>query len=223
VMSGPEGPPAIPLVGFLLDWAVHNCYLPAMAIGRPTEFDRQTALEKSMDLFWRNGYEATSLAALLEEMGIGRQSLYNTFGDKHSLFVEAVRHYIASTGGQLIAQLQASGSPVGNIQLALEQVVEFIGAGECRGCLVTNSIVELAPHDDEVRRIVEAMISRVEKTLKSTLDQAAEAGEISSDTDTRAVARFLNATVHGLVVLGKASASRAALKDVVRVALTAIK
>ena len=65
-----------------------------MTIGRPTEFDRQVALEKSMDLFWRNGYEATSLTDLLREMGIGRQSLYNTFGDKHSLFVEALRVHI---------------------------------------------------------------------------------------------------------------------------------
>jgi TetR/AcrR family transcriptional repressor of nem operon len=194
-----------------------------MTIGRPTEFDRQEALEKSMDLFWRNGYAATSLAELIEEMGIGRQSLYNTFGDKHSLFIEAAKHYINSNGQHILNVLQADGSPVGNIRKMLEQVIEFLVSGECRGCLVTNSIVELAPHDEEVHKIVLLMVKRVEKTLQATLDRAVEAGEISVQTDTRAMARFFNSTVHGLVVLGKSSASRSVLKDVVKVAMTTLQ
>jgi len=194
-----------------------------MAIGRPTEFDRQAALEKSIELFWKNGYEATSLSELIQEMGIGRQSLYNTFGDKHSLFVEAVEHYIRSNGQHILSVLQADGSPVGNIRQLLEQMVEFVVDGNCRGCLVTNSIVELAPHDEEVQKIVQSMVKRVEKTLQATLDRAVEAGEISQQTDTRAMARFFNSTVHGLVVLGKSSASKGVLKDVVRVALTTLK
>ena len=194
-----------------------------MKIGRPTEFDRQAALEKSMDLFWRNGYEATGLTDLLQEMGIGRQSLYNSFGDKHSLFVESVKHYISQNGQHLLGQLQAAGSPVGNIRRLLEQVVEFVVGGNCRGCLVTNSIVELAPHDEEVQQIVQSMVKQVEKTLQATLDRAVEAGEISPQTDTRALARFFNSTVHGLIVLGKSSASKSVLKDVVKVALTTLK
>ena len=176
-----------------------------------------------MELFWRNGYEATSLAALIQEMGIGRQSLYNTFGDKYSLFIEAVKHYIDSNGQHLLITLQAPGSPVGNIRKALEQVTESLINGECRGCLVTNSIVELAPHDEEVRKIVQSMVYRVEKAIQAALDRAVEEGEVAADMDTRAVARFLNSTVHGLVVMGKASASRQVLNDVVKVALTALK
>ena len=105
----------------------------------------------------------------------------------------------------------------------MEQTVDFLTSGECRGCLVTNSIVELAPHDEEVRAIVQSMVRRVEKTLKDTLDRAMQAGEISANSNTRAIARFLNSTVHGLVVMGKASASRAELKDVVRVALSTLR
>lgn len=176
-----------------------------------------------MELFWRNGYEATSLAELLRVMGIGRQSLYNTFGDKHTLFLEAARHYIDSNGQHLLNALQAPGSPVGNIRKALEQVVDFLAGGECRGCLVTNSIVELAPHDEEVAKLVQLMIGRTEKAFKTALDRAVENGEILAGTDTKAVARFLNNTVHGLVVMGKASASRAVLKDVVRVALSTLR
>jgi len=176
-----------------------------------------------MVVFWRNGYEATSLTELIEEMGIGRQSLYNTFGDKHSLFIEAVKHYFDFNGQHLLVALQAPGSPVGNIMKALEQVAEGLVSGECRGCLVTNSIVELSPHDEEVRTIVQSIVNRVEKAIQGTLDRAVKEGEVSADMDTRAVARFLNSTVHGLVVMGKASASRAVLKDVVKVALTTLK
>jgi TetR/AcrR family transcriptional repressor of nem operon len=194
-----------------------------MSVGRPTEFDRQEALEKSMELFWRNGYEATSLAELTEEMGIGRQSLYNTFGDKHSLFIEAAEHYINCNGQHLIDAFGASGSPLENVRKALEQTVDFLASGECRGCLLTNSIVELAPRDDEVRELVHGMVNRIEKTIKSTLDRAVGEGELAPHSDTRAIARFLNSTVHGLVVMNKASASRAALNDVVKIALTTLK
>lgn len=191
-----------------------------MAIGRPAEFDREEALEKAMGLFWRNGYEATGLTDLTAEMGIGRQSLYNAFGDKHSLFVEAMSHYASRNTRPLIDILQAPGSGVKNIHQALEAVVSHVTSGDCCGCLLTNSIVELAPHDEEVAKVVRASLHRVEKAFKEAVDRAVESGELSADTDSRAVARFLNNTLHGMVVLGKASASKAALKDVVKIAIS---
>jgi TetR/AcrR family transcriptional repressor of nem operon len=194
-----------------------------MTQGRPPKFDRQEALEKSMELFWKKGYEATSLADLLEAMGIGRQSLYNTFGDKHRLFLEAAKHYIDGKGQHLINAIQAPGSPIGSIKNALTQLVESMSSGECHGCLVTNSIVELAPHDDEVHKLIRSTINRVEKAMKTTLDRAVTVSEISPEADTRAMARFLNSTVHGLVVMHKASTSKAALKDIVKIALTTLK
>ena len=175
-----------------------------------------------MDLFWRNGYEATGLTDLINEMEIGRQSLYNAFGDKHSLFVEAIKHYASRTSQPLSDILRAPGSSVKNIRKAFEKIVSFLTDGECRGCLVTNSIVELAPHDDEVADVVRSTVNRMEKMFKAALDRAVESNEIPADTDTRAVARFLNGTLHGLVVLEKASASKAALKDVVNIALSKI-
>jgi TetR/AcrR family transcriptional regulator, transcriptional repressor for nem operon len=88
-----------------------------------------------MCLFWKNGYEATSLADLTQAMGIGRQSLYNIFGDKHSLFVEAVKQCMGSRGQQILMTMQADGSPSRNIRNALEQTVDVILCGDCRGCL----------------------------------------------------------------------------------------
>ena len=191
-----------------------------MTIGRPTEFDREEALNKAMGLFWRNGYEATGLSDLTNEMGIGRQSLYNAFGDKHSLFVEALKHYACQNSQPLIDTLRAPGSGVKNIRQVLEGAVSQLTSGNCCGCLLTNATVELAPHDDEVAQVVRSTINRVEAAFKNALDCAVEAGEIPADTDSKAMAKFLNNTLQGMVVLGKASASRSALRDVVKIALS---
>lgn len=192
----------------------------SMMIGRPTEFDRQEALEKAMGLFWRNGYEATGLTDLTNEMGIGRQSLYNAFGDKHSLFVEAMKHYTCRNSQPLIDILRAPGSGVDNIRQVFEGAVSHLTSGDCCGCLLTNSIIELAPHDDEVAEFVRSALNRVERALKDAVDLAVAAGEIPADTDSRAMARFLNSSLHGMVVLGKAAATKSALRDVVKITLS---
>jgi len=188
--------------------------------GRPTQFDRQEALEKAMGLFWRFGYERTSLSDLLNEMGIGRQSLHNAFGDKHSLFVEAVNHYNNQIAQRVLDTLSAPGSALGNIRRALELSASHASGDNFSGCFLTNSIVELAPHNEEVAKIVQLANKRQTNAFKSALDAAVESGEISSDTDTRAAARFLNATMHGIVVSGKASYGKAAIADIVKVALS---
>ena len=191
-----------------------------MMIGRPTEFDRQQALEKAMGLFWRNGYEATGLTELTAEMGIGRQSLYNAFGDKHSLFIEAMKCYARRNSQPLIDVLRGPGSGVNSIHKAFEAVVSHLTSGDCCGCMLTNSIVELAPHDKEVAEVVRSALSSVETAFKDAVERAVKSGEIASDTDARAMARFLNNTLHGMVVMGKASASKAALRDIVKIALS---
>jgi len=190
--------------------------------GRPFEFDREQALEKAMGLFWRKGYEGTSLADLLEEMGIGRQSLYNAFGSKHSLFLEAVKHYDNLIAQRLMDVLLAPGSGLGNIRKALQLGASFASGKDYRGCFLTNSIVEVAPHDEEVAEVVRRADKRVTGAFKSALDTAVEAGEIAEGTDTRAVARFLNGTMHSIVVAGKASHGKAVIADIVKVALSTL-
>jgi len=191
-----------------------------MTTGRPTEFDRKVALEDAMRLFWSNGYEATSLADLLSAMGIGRQSLYNAFGDKHSLFIEAVKHYGMQAVQQLITIFEAPGSPLGNIRTAFDTVASLATSEDYCGCLVTNSIVELAPHNEEVRELVRAIIKRTTTAYKSALDAAVGLGEISADSDTRATARFLNSSMHSIVVMGKAGQNKAFIADIVEITLS---
>jgi len=176
-----------------------------------------------MDLFWRHGYWATSLSDLLDVMGIGRQSLYNTFGSKHSLFIEATKHYNDQITQSLVDTLEAPGSGLHNIQRAFEESASLASRKDYQGCFLTNSIVELAPHDPKVRKIVRSANNRVINAYKEAVEKAVESGEISSETDPEATARFLNATMHGIVVAGKASQGKAAIRDIVKVALASLQ
>lgn len=192
-------------------------------IGRPRTFDREEALGKAMDVFWAEGYAAASVQDLLDGMGINRGSMYDTFGDKHALFVEAVKLYERQVTQQLVQGLEAPGSAVGAIRRTLAGVAEMVSSGECRGCLLTNTIVELAPHDDVVADAVRSVLGRIEKAFRSALGRAVKLGELSSGANTRGLARFLTSTVQGLVVMGKASVSRASLRDIVSVSLAALR
>ena len=101
----------------------------------------------------------------------------------------------------------------------MSQIADPAPDGKCRGCLATNTVVELAPHDPEVAEAVKALLRRVEKAFHRTLVRAVEIGELSPDANPRALARFLCCTIQGLVVMGKASASRSTIKDIVKVTL----
>lgn len=196
-------------------------------VGRPKEFDCDQALEKAMGVFWHKGYEAASVQDLLDGMGINRGSMYDTFGDKHELFVKAVEHYGGTVVQKLTDTLDGPGSPLGNIRKLFAQLAEKAAAPKCRGCLVCNTAVELAPHDTEVAGAVRSQLTRIERAFRRALESAVEAGELPGEvpaaTDLRALSRFLTNTVQGLSVLGKAGVGRAMVKDVVDVAMSVIK
>ncbi len=194
-----------------------------MVVGRPRQFDRDEALEKAMDTFWTKGYEAASVQDLLNAMGINRGSMYDTFGDKHALFAAAFDHYIEMQSGQLASVLESPGSPLGNVRNMLDWVSRVATDGQQRGCMVTNSIVELASCDPMVADVLGSVFERMGANVRRTLDRAVEAGEMAGNANTRAQTRFVMATVQGLTVLGKSGRTRKELIDVIDVAMSALK
>ena len=193
-----------------------------MTLGRPKEFDRKEALESAMEVFWAKGFADASVRDLLEGMGINRGSMYDTFGDKRALFLAAIDHYRREVAGPLVEGLLAPGSPLENIRKTLSRLAEAAGTKECRGCLITNVTVEIAPHDPEVAKAMKAALTHTEAALRKTLDRAAKEGEINAKADTRALARFLLNTMQGLVVLGKAKLGKKTSSDVIEVAMAAL-
>jgi TetR/AcrR family transcriptional repressor of nem operon len=175
-----------------------------------------------MDTFWTKGYGASSVQDLLDAMGINRGSMYDTFGDKHALFSEAFDHYTERQSGQLASVLESPGSPLGNVRNLLDVVVGLATDGRGRGCMVTNSIVELASCDPMVADALESLFERIGDNIRHTLNRAVEAGEMAPEANTSAQTRFVMTTVHGLTVLGKSGRTRKELNDVIDVAMLAL-
>lgn len=185
---------------------------------RTKEFEPGEALDAAMQLFWRKGYAATSLRDLLDGMGIGYGSLYNTFGDKHALFLASLDRFRELRTSWIDEVLEDSG--LSGIEEVFRRTVDgLVGFEPRRGCLLANTAVELGPHDAEVAAKISRYVRHTEAVFERALIRAQEAGEIPADRDPRALARFLVNALHGLRVLARVGTDRAVLEDAVRVAL----
>lgn len=191
-------------------------------MGRPYEFDRQETLSKAMEVFWEKGYKATSIQDLVDSMGIKRGSIYNTYGDKHSLFIEAVKYYAEEVTANTIKILDSDGSPVENIRLFFETIVNTPADRKTRGCLISNTVVELAPHDEKVAETVRVILERIQNAFLNSLNKAVELGELPKDTNTKVLSHFLATSTHGLIVTGKSALNPKEVKDVVDVILSTL-
>jgi TetR/AcrR family transcriptional repressor of nem operon len=170
-------------------------------VGRPREFDEEAALKAAMEAFWTKGYEATSMADLCNCTGLHKGSLYQAFGDKHTLFMDALLHYADTEFREVAAVAFESDSPLQNIRAVVAKICED-AVGE-KGCLMVNTMVELAPHDPEVR---EALVAVGEKRMRFMVDiigKAQQAGEIRPELDPGKLARQLMVTLAGSAAMVK--------------------
>ena len=159
---------------------------------RPKSFDPDEALEKAMRAFWKKGYAATSMADLTELMGINKFSLYNTFGDKRSLFLAGLDRYSTDVVTALLSSLESREAGLAEIRGYFEIIVRgATHVQDCRGCLMTNTGVELAGEDQEIRRIVRKHLARMRRIFRRALDNAVERGELRPRASTELLARHL--------------------------------
>ena len=191
-------------------------------MARQKEFNQDEVLQKAMEVFWRRGYEAASIQDLVQHMGINRQSMYDTFGDKHALFLQALDRYREIQSRRVFEILDRPGSVKKNVRLLFEEAVERALSEEGRrGCFVGNATSELAGRCKETAiRTCKSMAS-AEKTFQRALMRGTEQGEFRI-RDTRAVARFFYCVLQGLVLTAKASRDRRLLNDVVKITLSVL-
>jgi TetR/AcrR family transcriptional repressor of nem operon len=192
-------------------------------MARHKEFDRDEALQRAMEVFWSRGYEAASVGDLVKHMGINRQSLYDTFGDKHSLYLQALDRYREVEGGKMYGVLEGPGPVKRALRQLFTSVIE--GAheeGARRGCFVGNAMSELAGRCRATAEKTCGSMAAAEDALYRALVRGRKAGEIKGGRDLRAVARFLYGSLQGLQLMSKATADRKTLEDVVRVTLSVL-
>jgi TetR/AcrR family transcriptional regulator, transcriptional repressor for nem operon len=191
-------------------------------MARQKEFNQDEVLQKAMEVFWRRGYEAASIQDLVQHMGINRQSMYDTFGDKHALFLQALDRYREIQSRRVFEILDRPGSVKKNVRLLFEEAVERALSEEGRrGCFVGNATSELAGRCKETAMRTCKSMASAEKTFQRALMRGTEQGEFRI-RDTRAVARFFYCVLQGLVLMAKASRDRKLLNDVVKVTLSVL-
>lgn len=191
-------------------------------MARPREFDRQVALDRAMNFFWRNGYKSSSMSELLGTMGIGRQSLYDTFGGKHELFIEALELYYDHVTRTMIARLEESGKGIDSINSYFDWLCREFEQHPARSCLMVNTANELAADDPEAAAIVNRFINRLQRAFAKVLATAEAKGEIGTENMERR-AWFLTSVVIGFGPLGKAGMSPEVMCSIVEEALDSIR
>lgn len=193
-------------------------------MARTKEFDPEVKLHAAMELFLRQGYEATSVADLVEHLGLSRASLYATFGHKDELYRKALDRYNRSQPIQFDEVLAGPG-PV--LPLVAEVVNRFAAAAKqpdgSGGCLVVNAAVERMAADDAVARQVESSWDFLETALYLALSRAKAAGELAATADPRSQARFVLVMLQGIRVLSRSRAAAERIDDAARHTIAALR
>lgn len=180
-------------------------------------FDVDQALNKAMEAFWANGFEATSMQELVDCMGIGRGSLYATFGDKRSLFIQALRRYDKHYREDWAERLKTTKPPREAILSAFEEVMACVFEdGRSEGCLLVNTALELSPHDEEVSAIVENCFESMEQFFREQLEQAQAIGDVPSDLSPDQTAKTLLSLIVSLRVFSRSRRDPALFKSIAK-------
>jgi TetR/AcrR family transcriptional regulator, transcriptional repressor for nem operon len=187
------------------------------------QFDRDEVIERAMDLFWKRGYESTSIDDLVEATGINRGSLYATFGDKRRLFLAAIDRYWETFADGMITALSDS-DPYRAIEGMFRSIIQRISDPRFpRGCFITNTSLECPTCDDSIARKISELLARQETAIYQALRKAQAQGRLSPILDVKALSRYFLGVAQGMNVIHKAVADPEALRDIATVALGALR
>lgn len=177
-------------------------------------------LDAVTSCFWRRGLEATSVRDLTHETGLNAPSLYNAFGDKRHLFIRALEHYAETAMRKRLKDLEDDPSPRAAITAFFRGTIDrSVDDPERRGCLVINTALEVAPHDEEIRSSVAGYLAAIEAFLGGRVSAAQAVGEVSADLDACEMGQMLLGLLVAIRVLARAGAGRENLERMMRPAM----
>ena len=194
-----------------------------MSRGPDKQFDPNKALEKAMQLFWAKGYAATGVAELQEQMGIGRKSLYDTFGNKRQLFIKALQLYSDNLIRQNFGELYRKGSPLGNVRRVMRSLQQRHSVPESKGCLLGVSMAQFRTNDAEMANVLRHHIKRIEEAFYKAFKRAQDVGELDGNTNIRDLARLYLGIAQGLALIGRVQDAPAVPQSIVNAALATLE
>jgi AcrR family transcriptional regulator len=201
----------------VLDCLFQNAYMAGM--GRPKSFDREVALDAAMGVFREHGFEGTSADMLVAAMGIGRQSLYDTFGDKWRLYCSAVERYTQTEIFKHRSALRTGPRAVDGLKAMMDRVV----AEAAHACLGVGSICEFGRTRGDLTRIHDAAWQALQPALVERIEQAKTEGDLSPLADSEAAADFLNANIAGIRIAARGGAGQSRLTTLAEMALRSMR
>lgn len=189
-------------------------------MARPKAFDEAAALDAAIQCFWSRGYEATSVRDLADAMGIAGPSLYNTFGDKRTLYRRALDHYVQRGFCDRVRRFETQLAPRAAIGAFFDEIIELsLADDQRRGCMIVNSALELAPHDAEFQAALAHVLRDMEAFFLRCVKAGQAAGVVNAALPDDDLARMLLGLLMGLRVLARSRPEPELLRGLVRPAL----
>ena len=194
-----------------------------MSKGPDKQFDPDEALDKAVQLFWSNGYASTGMAELQAQMGIGRKSLYDTFGNKRELFIKALHSYSNSVPRRLIDQLSKDGSPLQNVRRTMRTLQEWHSKPASTGCMYGGGMAQFGTNDPEMAEILRHHVKGLEQAFYDAFKRAQEVGELDDTVNIRDLAWMFEGIHQGLALIGQVHTDPAVPRSIVNAALAMLE
>ena len=190
-------------------------------MARHKEFDETKVLIKAMVLFWQNGYEKTSMKDLVDYMNIHRRSIYDTFGDKQTLYFRALQLFEEITEKRIEQQVKS----VQSVKLAIRKLFEMTvlsNDGTPPGCLIVNTAVELTLHDQDIANWIRKNFAKTETFIYELIVYGQKSGELSVNLDPLQTAQSIHNSFVGIRVLSKTTDDKEKLQNIIDTTLAVL-
>lgn len=187
-------------------------------MARTKEFDEDAVLLKAMLLFWEQGYEKTSVQELVTHMGIHKGSLYDTFGDKQSLYVKALKRYIEMFEQAVRRPVKRRMADTRSAKVAIRMLLEMAVQQKEElpdGCFMVNTAVELANQDSVSRDLVHMGWATIEQLIRDIIEEGQQSGEISKALNAELLSHYFNNALIGLRVMVKTITDKEKLRQII--------
>jgi TetR/AcrR family transcriptional repressor of nem operon len=190
---------------------------------RPREFDRDEALDCATRVFWAKGFASTSTENLIAAMNIGRQSLYNAFGDKRKLYLEALERYQRESNAAHLDRLNRNASPLGGIEALLVGLIAEDDCVRALGCLGVSAIGEFGAGDPELVMLRSKAGPKLFKRLVERIREGQACGEVDPAIEAGQAAAFLQMTMQGIQLGARAGGDAKSLRALARFAISRLR
>jgi TetR/AcrR family transcriptional repressor of nem operon len=186
-------------------------------MARPREFEINDALEKAMEAFWAKGYDATSMVDLMKVMNLNKGSIYAAFGNKHALFTKALTQYTDTTYARIKNIFSSTEAPNEAIKIFFDKMLveQSIPTDKVKtGTLMVNSIIELAPHDESAKIILNRQVKRLEAIFSKAIGKGQETGVFRNDTNAKDLAIEVSVFIFGIMSYRKTGCDIAKIQSI---------